>query len=415
MSIGTPETAAVSFDAPRLLGDVGGTNARFAVSRSGLALEHVQVFACAEHASLEAALRHYLDGLPASIGRAVQHGAIGIATAVTGDWVEMTNHHWRFSIEATRAALGLDRLLLLNDFTALAWSLPHLPDEELLKLGGGAPVADTPSALIGAGTGLGVSALVPDAIGGFIALAGEGGHVAFAPTNDRELLLWRAATQAFGRVSVERLVSGPGLEFIHETLALDAGHAANETRLSAAEITRHALEANAAPAHRHCRDALDVFLAILGATAGDLALTLGARGGVYIGGGIVPRLADHLAVSPLRARFEDKGRFADYMAAIPIYVLQSEQPALTGAAAYLQAQLQSALSWRARRAPTGRLCASARLGVLMNGAGTLRRYRRRAARCSWQTTQPVTWPRAWPDPLRWPLVRWSPPAPVSLP
>ncbi len=341
MSIGTLESEAAVPGTPRLLGDVGGTNARFAISPGGLDFDHVDVFACAEHPSLEAALQHYLQRLPPSIGNAVRHAAIGIATAVTGDWVEMTNHHWRFSIEATRAALGLDELFVLNDFTALAWSLPHLPSEELLQLGGGTPQVGAPSALIGAGTGLGVSALVPNAIGGFTALAGEGGHVAFAPTNDLELLLWRAASKAFGRVSVERLVSGPGLEFIHETLAHNAGVAPSEAHLSAAEISRYALDPGAAPQHRHCRTALDAFLAILGATAGDLALTLGARGGVYVGGGIVPRLADHLPLSPLRARFEDKGRFANYMAAIPIYVLQSEYPALTGAAAYLQAQLQA--------------------------------------------------------------------------
>ncbi len=341
MSIGTLDSDAALHDTPRLLGDVGGTNARFAISSAGLDFDHVQVSACADHSSLEAALQHYLRNLPPSIGGAVRHAAIGIATAVTSDWVQMTNHHWRFSIEATRAGLGLDELFVLNDFTALAWSLPHLPSEELLQLGGGTPQVGAPSALIGAGTGLGVSALVPDAIGGFTALAGEGGHVAFAPTNELELLLWRAGSQAFGRVSVERLVSGPGLEFIHETLANDAGAAPGQARLSAAEISRYALEADAAPKHRHCRAALDAFLAILGATAGDLALTLGARGGVYVGGGIVPRLADHLTASPLRARFEDKGRFTDYLAAIPIYVLQSEHPALTGAAAYLRAQLRA--------------------------------------------------------------------------
>lgn len=345
MFTGTPEpavaVATAPADAPCLLGDVGGTNARFAISRGGLGLEHVEVFACAEHATLEAALRRYLQTLPAPLGGAIRQAAIGIATAVTGDHVEMTNHHWRFSIEATRVALGLDRLFMLNDFTALAWSLPHLPAAELLQLGGGTPQAGTPIALIGAGTGLGVSALVPDASGGFTALAGEGGHVGFAPSNELELLLWRAGNEAFGRVSVERLVSGPGLEFVHETLALEAGQPPEEARLSAAEISRHALDPNAAPQHRHCRVALDAFLGILGATAGDLALTLGARGGVYIGGGIVPRLAGHLLASPLRARFEDKGRFADYLAAIPIYLLQSEHPALTGAAAYLQARLQA--------------------------------------------------------------------------
>lgn len=346
MSTGTPELvvamlATAPVDAPRLLGDVGGTNARFAITRGGLGFEHVEVFACAEHGTLEAALRLYLQRLPVAVGSSIRHAAIGIATAVTGDFVQMTNHHWAFSIEATRRAIGFEQLFLLNDFTALAWSLAHLPASELLQLGGGTPEPTAPRALIGAGTGLGVSALVPDAHGGCTALAGEGGHVGFAPTNELELLLWRAGTAAFGRVSVERLVSGPGLEFIHDTLVRAAGESPNGA-LSAAEISHHALETDAAPAHRHCRTALDAFLGILGSTAGDLTLTLGARGGLYIGGGIVPRLAAYLPASPLRRRFEDKGRFAAYLATIPIYLLLAEHPALTGAAAYLQARLEAA-------------------------------------------------------------------------
>ncbi len=344
MSIGTLEPIAAvtpSATTPRLVGDVGGTNARFAITRGGLGLEHIAVFACAEHATLEAALRLYLDRLPMPIASGIRHAAIGIATAVTGDLVQMTNHHWHFSIQATQQVLRLDRLFVLNDFTALAWSLSHLPTSDLLQLGGSAPAAGAPCALIGAGTGLGVSALVPDAYGGSMALAGEGGHVGFAPTNELELLLWRAGTAAFGRVSVERLVSGPGLEFIHDTLVHVAGVAGGSARLSAAEISQHALEPNPAAEHRHCRAALDAFLGILGATAGDLTLTLGARGGLYIGGGIVPRLAAYLPASPLRRRFEDKGRFADYLAPVPIYLLQSDHPALIGAAAYLQAQLEA--------------------------------------------------------------------------
>ena len=344
MSIGTLEpvaAAAPSTTEPRLVGDVGGTNARFAITRGGLGLEHIAVFACAEHGTLEAALRLYVDQLPVPLAAGIRHAAIGIATAVTGDMVQMTNHHWHFSIQATRNALGLDQLFVLNDFTALAWSLAHLPTSDLLQLGGGAPEPAAPRALIGAGTGLGVSALVPDAYGTSTALAGEGGHVGFAPTNELELLLWRAGTAAFGRVSVERLVSGPGLAFIHDTLRHAAGDDSHSARLSAAEISHHALAPNPAAEHRHCRTALDAFLGILGATAGDLTLTLGARGGLYIGGGIVPRLAAYLPASPLRQRFEDKGRFAQYLAPIPIYLLQSEHPALIGAAAYLRAQLDA--------------------------------------------------------------------------
>lgn len=320
---------------PRLLADVGGTNARFALQQRGGPPTRIEVLSTADFAGFEAAAKSYLRraGNPA-----VRHAVIGVATAVTGDAIEMTNNPWRFSIEATRHALGLDTLFAINDFTALAWSLPGLPAHELAQVGGGAPLPDAPRALIGPGTGLGVSALVPDTQGGFSALAGEGGHVAFAPTDEIEMELWHAGRAAFGRVSVERLVSGPGLVFIHQTLCRRAGETPQD--LNPADISRIALANDGAAATR-CRAALDVFLAILGQTAGDLALTLGARGGVYIGGGIVPRLGDYLQRSPFRARFDAKGRFEDYNAAIPVFVIHSEHPALTGAAGYLEARLGS--------------------------------------------------------------------------
>ena len=329
MSTGTRDRNAAPAGL-RLLGDVGGTNARFALSRKGLEYDAVQVLPGEDFDGLEAAIRHYLKQQDATVESAV----IGIATAVTGDRVEMTNSPWQFSIEEMKRSLGLKDLLVLNDFTALAWSLAHLPPDELPQFGGGEPSPDAPRALIGPGTGLGVSGLVPDSQGGFTALAGEGGHAAFAPTSELELDLWRAGTQAFGRVSVERLVSGPGLSFIYKTLSERAGEQPQD--LEPADISQRALAPDR-PDER-CREALDTFLGILGSTAGDLALTLGARGGVYIGGGIVPRLTDHLPHSPFRQRFDDKGRFDDYMKAIPVYVIQSEQPALVGAVAYLEAR-----------------------------------------------------------------------------
>ena len=257
-----------------------------------------------------------------------RHGAIGIANPVVGDAVRMTNHHWSFSIEALRQALGLDRLEVLNDFTALALSLPHLPAQALLPLGGGAAVEHAPKALIGPGTGLGVSGLV---WGGshWVALQTEGGHVSLSPRTDREWALLQRLQARHGHASAERLLSGPGLEAIYQTLA--ALDAAPRDPLPAAAIDQAALDGDPL-----ADETLQLFLALLGTTAGNLALTLGARGGVYLGGGILPRLRHRLTGSALRERFEDKGRFRAYLQAVPMWLIDSPQsPALLGAASAL--------------------------------------------------------------------------------
>jgi glucokinase len=319
---------------PRLLADIGGTNARFALETAPGILEKIEVLPGAEYPTLEAALRTYLQRVAAT--GAVKHAAIGIANPVTGDWVQMTNHHWGFSIESTRQAIGLDSLVVINDFTALALSLPHLPAAELRQVGGGVARPAAVLGLIGPGTGLGVSGLVPDGAGGHIALAGEGGHVSFAPFDERELAVWRFARERHDHVSAERLLSGPGLVLIHEALCHLAGEAYQPA--TAADITRRALAGEGV----RCREAVDVFCAMLGGAAGNLALTLGAVGGIYIGGGIVPRLGALFLDSPFRARFEDKGRFSGYLAAIPVYLIESPYPALIGASAALAARLGKA-------------------------------------------------------------------------
>ncbi|WP_028536673.1 glucokinase [Paludibacterium yongneupense] len=316
---------------PRLLADIGGTNARFALETSAGVLEKIEVLPGADYPTLEAALRTYLQG--AGAGGKVRHAAIGIANPVTGDWVQMTNHHWGFSIEATRLAAGLDTLVVINDFTALALSLPHLPADELRQVGGGSARPNAVMGLIGPGTGLGVSGLIPDGAGAYTALAGEGGHVSFAPFDERELAVWRFARERHEHVSAERLLSGPGLVLIHEALCHLAGEAYMPA--TAAEVTRRALEGESV----RCREAVEVFCAMLGGAAGNLALTLGSVGGVYIGGGIVPRLGELFLSSPFRSRFEDKGRFSGYLAAIPVFLIESRYPALIGAGAALSARL----------------------------------------------------------------------------
>lgn len=311
----------------RVLGDVGGTNARFAWQDFDAApLRDIATIPTADHPTLAAALAHYLRGL----GRAAPPWcAIGIANPITGDRVQMTNSHWSFSIEAVRRELGFERFVVINDFTALALAIPDLPKDELRQLGGGAAVAGTPLGLIGPGTGLGVSGLVPSPEAGrWVALQGEGGHVTLAASNARETAVLQVLRERFGHASAERAVSGQGLEALRDALcALDGIPAV--CALSAAEVSQRALAAS----DPQCVEALDLFCAFLGNVAGNLALTLGARGGVYIGGGIVPKLGNAFAHSRFRANFEDKGRFRAYLEAIPVYVIHAEvSPALLGAA-----------------------------------------------------------------------------------
>lgn len=315
---------------PRLLGDVGGTNARFAwQAEAGAPITDLAVYACAQFASLEAVMVRYLAEHGLAAPRAA---AIGMANPVVGDQVQMTNHAWHFSTDALRRALGLERLLVLNDFAALALALPVLQPGEWRAVGGGAAVAGAPLALLGPGTGLGVSGLLFDALGREHVLSGEGGHVTLAAGDDEEAAVIDWLRRQFGHASAERALSGPGLQNLHRARAAVMGQQA--APLSALQITERALNA----ADAACDATLELFLGLLGNVAGNLALTLGASGGVYIGGGIVPRLGERIDRSRFRARFEAKGRFADYLARIPTWVIQTTHaPALRGAARALDA------------------------------------------------------------------------------
>jgi glucokinase len=309
---------------PRLLGDIGGTNARFAWQAGPDApLTDVATYPCVEHESLLHAMRHYLSQFDRP---APQQCAIGIANPIVGDQVRMTNHHWAFSISEMQHALGLKRFLVINDFTALALSLPSLAPQDLRAVGGGHAVPNAPLGLLGPGTGLGVSGLLP-AVGGrsAIPINGEGGHVTLAPTNELEEKVVRILRAQFGHPSAERALSGSGLVNLYTALCQIDGVAART--LTPAELTAQC------DTDKQCGGAIELFFSLLGNVAGNLALSLGARGGMYIGGGIVPRLGDRIDRSAFRARFEDKGRFRGYLEDIPIWVVNARMsPALIGAA-----------------------------------------------------------------------------------
>jgi len=310
----------------RLLADVGGTNARFAWQDHAHApLTHVRILPGADYPTLQDAMRAYIDGV--GQGEPAE-AAIAIANPITGDAVRMTNHHWAFSQNAVRAEFGLRRLRLLNDFTALALALPDLTPEQLRQVGGQMAVADAPKALLGAGTGLGVSGLLPNGHGGWVPVQGEGGHVTLPAETVRERVLMDGLTARHGHASSERLLSGQGLLDAFEILCAADGAAVLGID-SPAAVTQAALQAR----HPHAVEALALFCAVLGSLAGNLALTLGARGGVYVGGGIAPRLGAALDASAFRARFEAKGRFRAFLQDIPVWVITADpSPALLGAA-----------------------------------------------------------------------------------
>lgn len=310
---------------PRLIADIGGTNARFAL------LDDVQprdelVLPCADYPDLVSAVEHYLNSVGANAGahRPVE-AAFAIAGPITGDIVRMTNHVWQFSASRTREQLGLRRLIILNDFTALAMAVRHLPPGELQRVGDGRAAPGMPIAVLGPGTGLGVSGLIP-AGGHWIPLQGEGGHVTLSVMNEREMAVFAQLHKRFSHVSAERVLSGPGLVNLYEALcALDG---VVPEVLAPPDVTRRATDASC----RICLEAVSIFCALLGTMAGNLVLTLGALGGAYIGGGVVPSLGPLFTSSPFRDRFEDKGRYVDYLAAVPTYVIHTALPAFIGLA-----------------------------------------------------------------------------------
>ena len=238
----------------------------------------------------------------------------------------MTNHHWSFSISDLQHALGVEQLVVINDFTALALSLPALGREDLCQIGGGESVPNAPLAVLGPGTGLGMSGLLPTAPGMYAPINSEGGHGSLAACNDQEAAVVNFLQIRFGHASAERALSGPGLVNLYEAACCLSNRKAQA--LGPSDI----IAAAKSKTNSDCVTALDLFCSFLGGVAGNFGLMLGARGGVYIGGGIAPRLIAELQNSSFRERFESKGRFRHYLEPIPTFVISSSvSPALIGA------------------------------------------------------------------------------------
>ena len=318
-----------------LVSDIGGTNARFALAHlkdGAIDIEAPTVFHTAEYRILADALAAYLEGKGRPELDAV---AVCAAGPVLGEGaaarIHMTNCPWDVSVEALASATGVARPLLVNDFAALALAVPQLKHADLHAIGGGKADTRAPIGILGAGTGLGVAAVVPDGRGNFVPVPGEGGHVDLAPTNEREIAVLTHLMREYGRVSVERVLSGPGLVSLYRTLAALDGHTV-EGQPTGADISDWAEAKSSAGAV----EAVSMFCGWLGAVAGNLALTLGAKGGIFIGGGIVPGWIETRCglfdEDLFRRRFEAKGRFEAYLAAIPVSAIMRGDTALLGLA-----------------------------------------------------------------------------------
>lgn len=306
-----------------LVGDIGGTNCRLALTRNGQLLpESITTYADADYPNLVDAVRAYLQAQQAHVTIA----CIAIAGPVTGDTIKLTNHAWHFSIEQTRIELNLIALEIINDFEAIALALPHLRRAQLEQIGGTEPQPDKPKVAMGPGTGYG-AAKVMRCGKNFIALPSEGGHVSLAPSTARELALCTWLLRHDLQITREQLLSGPGLERIYRALC-DLDGTPSDT-LRAADIQTRATAAS----DPHCVAALTMFCELLGTAARDQALDSLAQGGIYIAGGIVKRFIPFLRASGFRQRFEDSATMRTLLEPIPVYVITEDNPGLFGVAA----------------------------------------------------------------------------------
>jgi glucokinase len=305
----------------RLIADIGGTNARFALAGPDGRPRDEQRLLVADFPGPVEAARAYLGE------RTVRHAVFAVATPVDSDWIDLTNAPWAFSVRAVQNALDLKRIAVINDFTAQALAVPRIEAEERVQILDGEPQPRSAIAVIGPGTGLGVAGLLP-VLDTWYPIPSEGGHVSLAPHNEREASILALLQKRFGHVSNERVLSGPGLINLATALAVLDGEVIDLD--DPLEVSRRAESGQC----RYCREALERFSSFLGAAAGDLALLFCALGGVYISGGLCKRLGALLDVPRFRASFVAKGRFADYLARIPVYLVIRRDPGLLGAAAY---------------------------------------------------------------------------------
>jgi glucokinase len=312
-----------------LLGDIGATNARFAELTAGQ-LSQMKSFEVAAFRTFEEVVQAFVDGR-GSDGD-FTNALFAVAGPIESGRSTLTNTSWIVDPRQLSNSFGFD-VQIVNDFQAVAHSLPALTPADLRGIGGGKSQEGAPRGVLGPGSGLGVACCI-ETSGYPLVVPSEGGHSTLAGNNDREDAILRNLRQRFGHASAERALSGPGLENIYQAIARLDGH--NLAQATAAEITRRALNHESEPAY----EALSIFCALLGSFAGNVALTFNARGGIYIAGGISPRIVDFLISSEFRVRFEAKGRFRHFLERIPCFIIIHPAAAFLGLKA-LTEEIQS--------------------------------------------------------------------------
>ncbi|HEY1382344.1 MAG TPA: glucokinase [Dongiaceae bacterium] len=303
-----------------LVADIGGTNARFAISTADGTLHEVRILHAANFPKIDDAIGAYLAELKRP---RPTRACFAVACPAKGPEIKLTNSSWRFVKADLQKAFQFQRFVVINDFEALAASVPILSGPQLAELRAGTPDPTSVSLVIGPGTGLGVGAYVPAGKNAWAVISGEGGHVGFAPNTDEEVRLWQRMREKYGRVSAERVLNGAGLVNVYHFMVDEAGQQIVE--VDAPEISRRALVGEEVAVN-----AVLMFFDMLGSVTGDLAMAFGSRAGVYIGGGITPKLMDFARRSKLVERFLDKGRVAAILQSMPIWVILEERAALYG-------------------------------------------------------------------------------------
>ena len=318
---------------PRLVSDIGGTNARFAIEIAPYEFVEIKTLTCRDYPTLADAINSYLN---ASEYPQVKQAALAVPSPIVDDTLFMVNSPWHLSsMMQTKIDTKLDSLIFLNDFHALALSIPHIPKDKLVKVGGEEPDSSKPICIIGPGTGLGMATLFKHPLQDeYFAIPAEGGRSSFAAVSEEEFELWQHVHRRFQHVSVERVLSGPGLQVMYEAICEIKG-VAIERIPSPSEITELGVNNQCFI----CTQVVDYFCRILGTTASNLACITSAFGGVYIGGGIVPKILDYFLKSDFRCRFEDKGRYRTFLAKMPIYVIVHDYPAMLGSSYALETYL----------------------------------------------------------------------------
>jgi glucokinase len=325
---------------PVLIGDIGGTNARFAlIPDRDAPVEVFPAVATADYPDIEAAIE---ASLPAKTSPRPRAAVIDLAGPIVGDAVDLTNAHWVIRPRDTIARTGVKDVILLNDFEALALALTALKSEDVVQTGGTAPTETGAKVVIGPGTGLGVGGLV-NAAGRWVPVPGEGGHVEIGPAEADEFEIWPHIAPEHGRISAEVLLAGRGIVGLYRAVAESDGQRPKFS--DPADVTKAALAGSDPEAVR----TIDLYARFLGRVAGDMALVFMARGGVYIGGGIPPRIMPFLTRGEFRRAFEAKAPHQDVMHMIPTFVIVGANPALAGLAAFARTPERFGVNLAGRR------------------------------------------------------------------